>query len=61
MQGVTMRPLDPSTVEILMLRKRIDRARLKKKFRVKDSAISMALRGERKTLLDRIYRYVKAA
>jgi hypothetical protein len=56
-----MRQIDPVKVKIEMLRKGIKRAKLKKRFRVKDPAISLALSGARPTLLKKIADYVKAA
>lgn len=52
---------DTMKIRILMLQKGITNAKLAKRFKVSRPAISMALSGERKSLLEKIVAYVKAA
>jgi hypothetical protein len=49
----------PLSVEILLLRKGISRRDLMKQFRVGPAAISMALSGQRLSLLKRIHHFAK--
>lgn len=46
--------LNPINVKIKLIQKNIPRSYLKKKLKVKDAAISMALSGKRLHLLERI-------
>lgn len=55
-----MSNINPIETQIILLRKGITRRHLKRRFRVKDAAISMALTGRRPTLLAKIYRYAKS-
>ncbi len=54
-----MPEIDPVRVKILMLKKGIKPKKLGRRFGVTRAAISMALSGQRKELLGRIFEYVK--
>lgn len=56
-----MSKINPLHVRITMIRKGIKPSRLQKRFKVSRAAISMALSGQRISLLEKISRYVKEA
>jgi predicted transcriptional regulator len=52
--------IDPFSVRVEMMRKRITGRQVARKFRVTEAAVSMAISGQRKTLLRRVARYVQS-
>jgi hypothetical protein len=54
-----MSKINPVRVRIAMLKKGIKSAQLQRRFKVSPAAISMALSGQRTSLLEKISRYVK--
>lgn len=56
--SIPQNEIDPVSVRIKMLKKKVTPSILKKKLKVGDAAISMALAGKRKSLLEKINRLV---